>query len=221
MGDSIQDGEAMKEHPLLLSAPMVLAAIEGRKHVTRRILSKRNTIIDGKPWSKSKCKWNDLDFNSAELHYGDLLVDSLSLDDPHILTPIYRPGDVVWFKETWFQGYATVYRADHPDCGPSGDPCDKWKSSIFMPRWASRLVRPVIGSRIEYVQDITEEQAKTEGVAWFSTEGTETEKRFVAEKFPDGYRTNFMLLWDLLCPKPGLWWKDNPLVVAVEFGDAV
>lgn len=39
------------------------------------------------------------------------------------------------------------------------------RSSLFMPRWASRIVRPVISVRPERVQDITEEDAVREGMA--------------------------------------------------------
>ena len=226
----------MKEHPLLLSAPMVLAALAGRKHVTRRILSKRNTLIDGKPWSQSKCspyeknrhtQWEDLDFNISKIHPDGLHVacKHAYAAHHHILTPIYQPSDVVWFKEThaaclgcaFEPGNPVLYRADAKQY------YDKlrWRSSMFMPRWASRLVRPVTGSRIERVQDITEEQAEREGVAWFSTKGTSAEKTFVATKFPDGYRTNFMLLWEFLRPKTGQQWDDNPLVVAIDFGDGI
>ena len=216
----------MKEHPLLLSAPMVLAALAGRKHITRRILSKHNTLIDGKMWGQSKCKWRHMKFDRTMLMEGKLVIacvkDGAQL---HTITPIYRPGDVVWFKEThaaclgcaFEPGNPVLYRAD------AKQDYDKlrWRSSMFMPRWASRIVRPIIGAHIERVQDITEEQAEREGVAWFSTEGTTAEKTFIATKYPNGYRTNFMLLWDLLRPKPNQHWKDNPLVIAIEFNDEV
>jgi hypothetical protein len=237
----------MKEHPLLLSAPMVLAAIAGRKHVTRRILSKRNTLIDGKLWSQSKCspyergrhtQWEDLDFTNCKIHPDGLHIacKRVYAAHHHILTPIYQPGDAVWFKETWgidctcgseresdfeHSAFCSHFRADITDSRAVESWKGKWKSSMFMPRKYSRLVRPITGSHIERVQDITEEQAEREGVAWFSTEGTSAEKTFVATKFPDGYRTNFMLLWDFLRPKAGQHWDDNPLVVAIEFGDEV
>ena len=244
----------MKEHPLLLSAPMVLAAIAGRKHVTRRILSKRNTLIDGKLWSQSKCspyergrhtQWEDLDFTNCKIHPDGLHVacKRVYAAHHHILTPIYQPGDAVWFKETFCEPinrgdlrnesirakvngveYAADMGIERFPLGGNFTPQLRdfcWRSSMFMPRWASRLVRPVTGAHIERAQDITEDQAQREGVAWFSTEGTSAEKTFVATKFPDGYRTNFMLLWDFLRPKAGQHWDDNPLVVAIEFGDEV
>lgn len=52
-----------------------------------------------------------------------------------------------------------VYRADSDDTdGP-------WRPSIFMPRWASRLLLDVVSVRVERLTQINEADAQAEGVA--------------------------------------------------------
>ena len=108
--------------------------------------------------------------------------------------PRVQPGDLIWAKETyclerqeewgqlpphgdgraikrdeegkWLQPH---YRATDP--APElahedgdGEPCVRWKSSLFIPRWASRIERTVVSVRAERVQTISEADAKAEGV---------------------------------------------------------
>lgn len=52
-----------------------------------------------------------------------------------------------------------LYRASDPS------PDDyKWTPSIHMPRWASRIDLEITALRVERVQDISEEDARKEGV---------------------------------------------------------
>lgn len=88
---------------------------------------------------------------------------------------LLQPGDRIWVREMWaenvpgceFQG-GYSYRADHHD--PNGDgPANpmKWRYSMFMPKRASRITLEVTApSRLEYLHDITEEDAKAEGLPW-------------------------------------------------------
>lgn len=55
---------------------------------------------------------------------------------------------------------AAYYMADFDRSGKPG-----WNSSIHLPRWASRLTLIVEAVKIERLQDISEEDAKAEGIA--------------------------------------------------------
>jgi hypothetical protein len=75
-----------------------------------------------------------------------------------------------------------------------------------MPRWASRITLKVTGVKVERLQEISEEDAKAEGV-----------KRPVKVCDDDGtsYTDGFGDLWESI-HGPGAWEK-NPWVAAISF----
>lgn len=78
--------------------------------------------------------------------------------------------------------------------------------SIHMPRWASRIMLEITNVRAERLHDISEADAKAEGVgAWHDTK--------------DGtvYRPEFSMLWDSINAKRGHSWDTNPWVWVIEF----
>jgi len=138
----------------------------------------------------------------------------------------YQVGDHLWVRETWAPydelvlGYAldspewVVFRADgkmwntHTHCyADKGDLIDpaRWRPSIHMPRWASRITLEITGVRMERVQNILERDAEAEGV------------HPTPEFWPDPHRHAFELLWDSIYAKRGLGWDVNPWVWALEF----
>ncbi|WP_228530498.1 MULTISPECIES: hypothetical protein [Myxococcaceae] len=88
-------------------------------------------------------------------------------------------------------GEGFVYRADAPASPPA-----KWKSPLFLPRRASRLLLHVEAVRIEPLQDVSEADARDEGVA-----------------DRDAYRA----LWDSINGERGHVWATNPWVWVVTF----
>lgn len=129
----------MKARPILFSAPMVRALLEGRKTQTRR-------IIKG---------------HSFESH--PYLADDWHLNCEWLKCPYGKPGDLLWVRETWFE-YHHPHRAGYAANQPMGRGGKK-RPSIFMPRWASRLTLELNDVRVERLQDISEADAYAEGVA--------------------------------------------------------
>ena len=81
----------------------------------------------------------------------------------------------------------------------------RWRPSIHMPRWASRITLEVTGVRVERVQDITPEDAEAEGIEPYAPIYAPSASAIDA----------FSELWDSLNAKYG--WDVNPWVWVVEF----
>lgn len=129
--------------------------------------------------------------------------------------------DELWVRETWqydsfcelngMPGYNIRYRADdsykwimmHREDGHNNN---KWRPSIHMPRWASRLQLAVKNVRVEQVTVISEVDAKAEGVAVTGI-----------SRYDGEYRDTFQRLWDKVYAKRGLSWDTKPWVWVVEF----
>lgn len=129
------------------------------------------------------------------------------------------------FSPYWEQAH---YRATDPTPelvieGMDGPGC-RWKPSIHMPRWASRIDLEVVSVRVERPHDISEEDAKAEGMVAGMIEPTWDEPRSLG----DGYSIQgmgchaspagkFQILWIELNEKRGYGWDVNPWVWVVEF----
>lgn len=76
-----------------------------------------------------------------------------------------------------------------------------------MPRWASRITLELTGVRVERVREISEEDAKAEGITapMYPRKGEPT------------YRLAYRYLWDSLNAKRGFGWNKNPWVWVLEF----
>jgi hypothetical protein len=133
-----------KEHPILFSAPMVRAILDGRKTQTRRVV-----------------KDSMLQDSSAEFYDEDFLKMTAKC-------PFGIVGDL-WVRETFtYEGYSVedkwlVYRADVAKSYTlnSGN---KWKPSIFMPRAASRITLEITEIRVERLCEISAADAISEGI---------------------------------------------------------
>ena len=85
-----------------------------------------------------------------------------------------------------------------------------WRPSIFMPRWASRITLEVTGIRVERLQDISEEDARAEGVTFAGWTHCFNKEGLIPHKL------QFMDLWDQINGKTAPW-GSNPWVWVVEF----
>jgi hypothetical protein len=149
--------EEKKTHPIVLSGAEVRAVLDGKKTQMRRIIK-----VD--PSSR-------VDGQAMDPH-------ELLFSAPPDLVPVrYHRGDGLWVRETWAHDAESIgqirtqtedvlgsnhgpyYRADgtHENSGI------RWQPSISMPRWASRLTLDVTDVRVERLQDITEDDARSEG----------------------------------------------------------
>jgi hypothetical protein len=195
----------MNEHPILFSSEMVRAILVSRKTMTRRVIKPQPSndsvwcgwILDttGNQKDIGKAKWkNDL------FGYGQVTTSH------KVRCPYGQPGSRLWLKETWAKApHGLVYRANYL-AGDGQDVVDiptgemiplVWKSSRFMPRWASRITLEILNIRVERLKEITVQDIFAEGVSTFDHE--------------------FKPLWDSLNAKRGFGWDVNPWVWVIEF----
>ena len=138
----------MTERPILFSAEMVRAILDGRKTQTRRAIKPVPTFNGG-----------------GACHDADALQQDYV--EPYWVFPKIckygAPGDLLWVRETWFDpqmdGGRVLYAADQPEVHP----IHRRRPSIHMPRWASRITLRITDVRVERLQDISEDDARAEG----------------------------------------------------------
>jgi hypothetical protein len=146
----------------------------------------------------------------------------------------FVPGDLLWVRETWgvschphhVNGWrdGIEYRADEtrergggelplyevavPEGVDLDDYPDGWRLSRSMPRWASRITLEVTDVRVQRLQDISEEDAKAEGV-----ELTETVRG--RRCWHASHRAAFASLWNSINDPEA--WEANPWVSCISF----
>ncbi|WP_210526314.1 hypothetical protein [Rubellimicrobium arenae] len=207
----------MTDRPIIFSGPMVRALLAGTKTQTRRMLRPQPQWLEGGSgfsagwdWGPLSCWSNDADFAEAAT--------------PHVR---YLAGDRLWVRESWAPNLGTTrgneYRADHGQSAgvyawdlASGDQAirvDRWHPSIHMPRWASRLTLTVSAVRVQRLQEISEEDARAEGVPpqWLADELGEDERGGKTLTAVTGFRD----LWTSLHGASA--WDANPWIVALTF----
>ena len=96
----------------------------------------------------------------------------------------------------------------------------EWKPSIHMPRHYSRITLEVTEVRVERLNQITEEDARAEGI--HITKGTWQSidiknHKLIGEPQPYTARYHFEALWDSLNAKRGYDWNMNPWVWVISF----
>lgn len=96
---------------------------------------------------------------------------------------------------------------------PGNSPC-RWRPSIHMPRWASRLTLEIADVRVERLQDISEADARAEGVGIAPAYAPAGDLVFDGSN--GRYAESFMSVWDSIA-KPGEKWADNPWAWALTF----
>jgi hypothetical protein len=192
----------MSIKPILFSGSMVRAILDGRKTQTRRVL---DTACDEPPAFVRCGVVTALDEN----------------DNPYRWPKTAATGDLLWVRENWAsctgcngpENGGVIYQAD-------GTPnAHRWRPSIHMPRWASRLTLEVTDAMVHRVQEIGEEDARAEGFPHVldAIEFASLRGKGVAHLDKVPCRTWFYELWNSLNAKRGYGWEVNPWVVALTF----
>jgi hypothetical protein len=238
----------MKNRPIIFSGEMVRAILDGRKTQTRGPISLPRWAeacnedydfeMDGEPlWPHAISKKTGC-MTSIECPYGEegdhlwvreafADVEGLDYMNPGNISETHK--NMRWFK-------AGMHSCSRPD-----NMRGKWRPSIFMPRWASRIALEVLSIRVERLQDISAFDALQEGINLPVPSGCDVapfpkdfgewteEKRecWIEGQARTTYLTRctdaqdhvdaFHKLWDSIYASKGQGWETNPWVWAVEF----
>lgn len=200
----------MKERSIIFTGESVRAILEGRKTQTRRVV--KNTLNGYfQPMTDGTWEWSpDGGFDH---------------DIAKVVCPFGIPGDRLWVRETWKpinhkQRAIETYIRFAADDGLLSvkhsltmEVPTRWRSPIFMPRWASRITLEITAVRVQRVQDISEEDAIAEGI---SLTGENAEWR--GTRISVGSHVGrYAILWDSINAKRGYPWVSNPWTWALTF----
>ena len=136
--------------PILFNTEMVRAILDGRKSCTRRLVKTRRKDACGFYVTKKA----DGTF-SGIYEYDE---NESMFDNP--LMPPYQPGDILYIRETWSEGYEDgtyIYKADDKLADlPTFKESSKliYHPSIHMPKKAARICLKVTDVRVERLQEM-------------------------------------------------------------------
>jgi hypothetical protein len=149
----------------------------------------------------------------------------------------WKKGDTLWVRERFHFSRPLTGDIDHDlttvnvlyyaTDNPRYRDKDKWKPSIHMPHWASRITLELTEDvRVERVQEITFDDCLEEGVIWTSAWSsckaeTVMPEDVTIESMDDG-RRKFTIkvyhdFWDSINAKRGYSWASNPEVAVITF----
>ena len=210
---------AIKERPILFSGPMVRAILDGRKTQTRRIIKGVDSwpcargcdggvswaTPDGRPYPEHgfiKCPYgqpSDRLWVREKHAFVDSIVDNCEREDPtHVA---FDADKTIWVYERCPHNSKVVpqlLRGNDEFAGYNPKKFN-WRPSIYMPRWACRLVLHVTALRVERLQGIDPLDCVAEG----------------ADPEVDHAVPKFMDLWESIHGAGS--WEQNPWLWVVEF----
>lgn len=210
------NNNGVKMKPILFSTPMVQAILDGSKTQTRRVVKPQPVDFVNDPHYDIQIPYKGNMVNGIPL---GKQVGGLS---PAIKCPYGQPGDILWVRETWQQrsekaqlmGFDKyIHKAGWKYCTDGG-----WKPSIHMPKEACRLFLRMKSARVERLQDMSEKDARAEGVK--KTYSEASQMIFYKDYLnPDcEWRSpiySFQSLWESINGAES--WDANPWVWVVEF----
>jgi hypothetical protein len=195
----------VKERPILFSASMARAILAGRKTQTRRAVKLRE-------FGPSDSKGYDWTFRDRRALWNDVSTERLME-----LCPYGQAGERLWVRETWAAAACSDglspkclspnflreiggawYQADVEGLPVRTWERGRWRPSIHMPRWASRITLEVTSVSVERLQSLSMADVAAEGFA-------------ACEQFEGSLAQT----WDAI-NGPGSW-ASNPWVWAISF----
>src|SRR5574343_491511 len=245
---SADRGGVVRERPILFSAPMVRAILAGQKTQTRRVVKPqppsnmhRHCWFDAPVYAwtyepEPAAKWH-----RVRCPYGvpdDRLWVRETWASPEIQIVAYKAdaecgawmgdggGGRIWIRHGLIHESPYYMQGRFPaDTRTLRKYGGRWRPSIHMPRWASRITLEILSVRVERLQEITEEDAIAEGVesaACAARPGKRVYRDYYLDKHDpfEWYadpRRSYESLWDRINGKRGYPWVSNPWVWAVEF----
>ena len=215
----------MKQIPILFNDEMVRAILDGRKTQTRRVM-KVQPPTDEHQLLHVMCSSNRR--QEGKSHWALLNAEKTLVIEGHkrfFSCPFGKPGGQLWVREAHAFVPQTAYRCStgiYQQVNPNDnyEACvyrqnfDRsrsfpWRPSIHMPLWASRIMLEITDIRVERLQDISEKDARAEGVPG------EKEANAAGLDWFDKPRRAFRFLWQSIIGPES--WDENPWVWVIEF----
>ncbi|WP_312423606.1 hypothetical protein [Kosakonia cowanii] len=220
----------MKERPMIFNAEMVRAILDGRKTQTRRIMKVQPENVD-----LGLRRITDSSVAKEVGMYFWCLADACGVKHRSNLfsCPFGEVGDRIWVREAWARynidqdSHDIAYRATTPEDWPEEG---RWRPSIHMPRWASRIMLEITGVRVERLNNTSHEDAEREGIHTEVWDQMVVAKNYAAEdgffqfwsesmphyvEMNELYRSSFQSLWQSIYGAEN--WQANPWVWVIEF----
>ncbi|HBR2315728.1 TPA: hypothetical protein L9P45_003526 [Klebsiella pneumoniae] len=239
----------MTERGMIFNAEMVRAILDGRKTQTRRIMTVQPQSSE---FGLRYIAESSLAKEVGMYFWSQSDACGMKARSKPFACPYGKPGDRIWVRETWSSDFANYYPNDRVwyaadnnrrldievvdgvrgIYSPESDvhvPF-RWRPSIHMPRWASRILLEITDVRVERLNAISEEDAQREGVhaeVWDQTvvarnyAARDEFFQFWSEDMPHYvemnqlYRSSFRSLWESIYGSEN--WLANPWVWVIEF----
>ena len=199
----------MSIKPILFNTEMVRAILDWRKDATRRIV--KGFIPDDAVWGYTA--FTPKGYISCRGTFAD------GYGEKFFKLPC-EPGDILYVRETWKKAPNGYYYYEDWQRNDIAD-VTKWKPSIHMPKEAARIWLKVTDVRVERLQEITDEQAKREGIQYDECPTGFTWKQ--ETDMHNCYTTPIgamQALWNSTIRKSDIdryGWDANPWVWVIEF----
>ena len=192
----------MADKPILFSAPMVRALLGGTKTQTRRVIKPQPVMFNGAD-AKLRISVGDRLYVREQF----AMMPATSFGSPKTISAA-DPYMAAYYREGFY------HSGKHP-----------WRPSIHMPRWASRLTLTITDVRVQRLQDISEEDARAEGITpYTNSQSGEFGVQMGADTWCVGStaRNAYEVLWSVIHDKPNTLlgqssWDANPWVAAYTF----